>query len=212
MFEDDRGRLLQIGEWLGDVEKGLADSNPLEDEILPWRLSRVEQSRAGLSASYLAQNPELSRLGLPDLDRALAALYEPRGPYRDLAYHAIEVFAPLLANLPAPPVRRPAVPNPASRRDQVLVKLKELEPLCREKGITALYLFGSMARREDGPNSDVDLAFDDTDGTTSFDLFNMSHVRNEVERHLGLSVDLVDLNGLRADMKERVEADLVRIF
>lgn len=212
MFEDDRGRLLQIGEWLGDIERGLSDPNPLADEVLPWRLSRIEQSRAGLSASYLARNPELSGLELPDLDRALAALYEPRGPYRDLAHHAIEVFAPLLANLPAPPVSRPAAPSPASRRDQVLVKLKELEPLCREKGITGLYLFGSMARREDGPKSDVDLAFVDTDGTPSFDLFSMSHVRDEAERHLGLSVDLVDLNSLKADMKERVEADLVRIF
>lgn len=74
MFEDDRGRLLQIGEWLGDIAKGLSDPNPVADEVLPWRLSRIEQSRTGLSASYLAKNPELSRLGLPDLDRALAAL------------------------------------------------------------------------------------------------------------------------------------------
>lgn len=65
------------------------------------------------------------------------------------------------------------MPNPASRRDQASVKRKQLEPLCREKGITALYLFGLMARREEGPKSDVDLAFADTDGTPSFDLFSM---------------------------------------
>jgi predicted nucleotidyltransferase len=43
------------------------------------------------------------------------------------------------------------------RRDEVIAKLKEAEPALKAFGVAALYLFGSHARDEAGPNSDVDV-------------------------------------------------------
>jgi predicted nucleotidyltransferase len=43
------------------------------------------------------------------------------------------------------------------RRDDVIAKLKETEPVLRGFGVAALYLFGSHARDEAGPDSDVDV-------------------------------------------------------
>jgi hypothetical protein len=46
------------------------------------------------------------------------------------------------------------------RRDDVIAQLKQTEPALRALGVTGLYLFGSHARDEAGPDSDVDVFVD----------------------------------------------------
>ncbi len=46
------------------------------------------------------------------------------------------------------------------KRDDVIARLKETEPALRAFGVEALYLFGSHARDEAGPESDVDVFID----------------------------------------------------
>lgn len=43
------------------------------------------------------------------------------------------------------------------RRDEAITKLKETEPALRAFDVAALYLFGSYARDEARPDSDVDV-------------------------------------------------------
>jgi predicted nucleotidyltransferase len=45
-------------------------------------------------------------------------------------------------------------------RDFVIARLKSLEPALRGSGIVALYLYGSYARDEARPDSDIDLLAD----------------------------------------------------
>ncbi|MFY8162886.1 MAG: nucleotidyltransferase family protein, partial [Brevundimonas sp.] len=45
-------------------------------------------------------------------------------------------------------------------RDELLTKLRELKPWLAEQGIVNVRLFGSYARDEAGPDSDVDLLVD----------------------------------------------------
>jgi predicted nucleotidyltransferase len=45
-------------------------------------------------------------------------------------------------------------------RDEVIAKLKAVEPALRAHGAAALYLFGSYARNEAQPGSDVDVLID----------------------------------------------------
>ena len=45
-------------------------------------------------------------------------------------------------------------------RDELLTKLRELKPWLAEQGVVNLRLFGSFARDEAGPDSDVDLLVD----------------------------------------------------
>jgi uncharacterized protein len=45
-------------------------------------------------------------------------------------------------------------------RDAVIARLKSLEPALRDSGIVALYLYGSHARDEARPDSDIDLLAD----------------------------------------------------
>ena len=48
-------------------------------------------------------------------------------------------------------------------RDEVIRQLKLIEPDARRMGVGALYLFGSHARDEAGPDSDVDVFVDPSD-------------------------------------------------
>ena len=58
------------------------------------------------------------------------------------------------------------------RRDQVIAKLKGAEPAIRALGASALYLYGSHARDEARPDSDVDVFIDKDPGRPfGFDAF-----------------------------------------
>jgi uncharacterized protein len=52
-------------------------------------------------------------------------------------------------------------------RSEVIERLKEAEPAIRARGGEALYLFGSHARDEAGPDSDIDV-FIDKDRSRNF--------------------------------------------
>jgi uncharacterized protein len=63
-------------------------------------------------------------------------------------------------------------------------------------------VFGSVARGEDGPDSDIDILVDALPGTTLFDLGGLQF---ELERMFdGVKVDLVTTGGLRSSMRDRV--------
>jgi hypothetical protein len=56
-------------------------------------------------------------------------------------------------------------------RDEIIAKLKAVEPQLREHGVAAPYLFGSYARDEARQDSDVDVFVDP--GTQDF--YSLSH-------------------------------------
>jgi predicted nucleotidyltransferase len=55
------------------------------------------------------------------------------------------------------------------RRSEVIERLKQAEPSIRALGASALYLFGSHARDEARPDSDIDI-FIDKDAARDFGL------------------------------------------
>lgn len=63
-------------------------------------------------------------------------------------------------------------------------------------------VFGSVARGEDGPGSDIDILVDALPGST---LFSLGGLQYELEQMFGgVKVDLVTTGGLRASMRDRV--------
>ena len=59
---------------------------------------------------------------------------------------------------------------------------------------TGVYVFGSVARGEAGPESDIDLLVDFAPESSLFDLM---HLTDELEQLLGRSVDIVAAGGLK---------------
>lgn len=82
------------------------------------------------------------------------------------------------------------------------------EDIARRFGVRSLSLFGSVARDEAGPNSDVDLVVE-FEGPTTFD----AHMGLLVflEDLLGCRVDVVTAKGLKPRLHPLIEQDLVRV-
>jgi predicted nucleotidyltransferase len=98
-----------------------------------------------------------------------------------------------------------------STLDAVRLQLAATEPeLCR-RGVRHLAVFGSVARREDRPDSDVDLAAEIEDGR-SFSLIRMEEARLLLENALGRRVDLGEVDSLRPQIRAAFERDSVAIF
>ncbi len=62
-------------------------------------------------------------------------------------------------------------------------------------------VFGSVARGEDGPESDLDILIDALPGMTLFDLGGLQF---EMEQLLACEVDIVTSGGLPSHVKDRI--------
>ena len=97
------------------------------------------------------------------------------------------------------------------KKAEAITRLKPFERRLRARGINALYLFGSTARDEASPASDLDLLYD-YDSTRQFSLFDQAGAMLELSDALGTKVDLVSRIGLRPRLRARVEGEMVRVF
>lgn len=85
-----------------------------------------------------------------------------------------------------------------------------LAELCEKYGIAELSVFGSVARGDDRPDSDVDLLYvRGPDSILGMEFFGM---REELEELLGRKVDLVPKDNLHWVIKDRVLADARPVY
>jgi uncharacterized protein len=75
-------------------------------------------------------------------------------------------------------------------------------------GIQNVRVFGSVARNEDGPDSDLDLLVDFDPDRSLFDLIRF---KQEVENLLHVRVDVVTENSIHWSMKEAVLDGAIQI-
>ena len=82
-----------------------------------------------------------------------------------------------------------------------LQRLRELKPEFPAMNIKRLRVFGSVARGEAGPDSDIDLL---VDFVKTPDLFTFSGLRLDLEDMLHIPVDLVTTKALHPALKDRI--------
>ena len=94
-------------------------------------------------------------------------------------------------------------------KERVLGLLNTHRDRLDEFAVKALFLFGSVARGEATPESDVDLLveFDRPVG-----LFTLLGLQSYLEELLGCSVDLGTPNSLRPHLRETVLREAIRAF
>ena len=95
-------------------------------------------------------------------------------------------------------------------RSSAIAKLKEHEAELKQLGVEHLYLFGSTARGEAGPDSDVDLFFDYEKGKLG--LFQLMDVKERAASILGRKVDIMTRDSLHKVLRDRIEAAAVLVF
>jgi predicted nucleotidyltransferase len=94
-------------------------------------------------------------------------------------------------------------------KSKLLKELKTFKKLHEiEYGITSLGLFGSFARGEASELSDVDIVVT----TKTPDLFNLVHIKEDLEERLKRSVDIVRFrNKMNPFLKNRIEKEAVYV-
>ncbi len=105
---------------------------------------------------------------------------------------------------PARPRRLSRLSGPVGR--QVRRRRRELVAAAAAHGVRNLRVFGSVARGEDRPDSDLDLLADVPPG---MGLLGLGRVEAELEGIIGAQVDLVPAGTMKPGVSERVERDLV---
>ncbi|MBE9042230.1 nucleotidyltransferase family protein [Oscillatoriales cyanobacterium LEGE 11467] len=93
--------------------------------------------------------------------------------------------------------------------DEVLAIIAAHQEQLQAMGVKSLDLFGSVARDEAGPDSDVDflVEFDRPVG-----LFEFIEVRLYLQDILGCSVDMGTLKALREHLRDPVLKDVIHAF
>jgi hypothetical protein len=74
--------------------------------------------------------------------------------------------------------------------------------------VSNLRVFGSVARGEEGPDSDLDLL---VDLPPHLSLLGLGRLQAELEAIVGAKVDLIPASDLKPDVRERAERDLVAL-
>lgn len=94
-------------------------------------------------------------------------------------------------------------------RDYILATLSRHRDEIKALGVSSLALFGSAARNEAGPESDVDLLveFDRPMG-----LFGFIGVKEYLESLLGSTVDLVSRGAVIEELKEDIYGEAVDVL
>jgi predicted nucleotidyltransferase len=80
------------------------------------------------------------------------------------------------------------------RRQLVEAKRAEIREVVQRHGGRTVAVFGSVARGDESPTSDVDLLVEFEPGSS---LFDPLHISEELEALLGVPVDVVSAGGLK---------------
>jgi len=95
------------------------------------------------------------------------------------------------------------------KRDDVLIKLKEQrQELTERYGIASLFLFGSVARDEARPDSDIDLL---VEFKQPIGLFQFIELQQQLEALLGCKVDLGTKRSLKVQFNDQVFQEAIRV-
>ncbi len=166
------------------------------DTTTAGALLRDARMRAGLSQAELARRAGVTQ--------SVISVYESGGRQPSL---------PTLASLVAATGSAIDVQLAAGRpgaaltlTESVRAHAAEIKNAASSHGVRVLGVFGSVARGDDGPGSDVDLLVDVPAGVG---LFALGRLEEQLRDLLGAEVDLVPEAGLKPRVRAEISADLL---
>lgn len=93
--------------------------------------------------------------------------------------------------------------------DRALAVLRNRSQELRARGFLHVAVFGSVARREDGPQSDIDLVVEVGPGVDSMDAMR---VESLLAADLGREVQIISRRGLDEVRHSEIFRDMIRAF
>jgi predicted nucleotidyltransferase len=92
-------------------------------------------------------------------------------------------------------------------RKQLVKSLKTV--ITQFPGIAKVWIFGSFARKEDGPKSDIDVAIE---ADKTFGYFELADLQHQAEKLLHRKVDIGFLDTFKPSVRKRIGDDLQLIY
>ena len=163
------------------------------------RLLREARKRAGLSQVELALRAGITQ--------SVVSAYESgrRQPSLPTLMDLVRATGmDLVLEVAVPDHRLDRLTGPLGRR--VVERRDRLKVAAAEHGLSHLRVFGSVARGQDGPDSDVDLLADLPEDMSLIGLGTAERALSEV---LEAPVDLIPERSLKPSVRERVLRDVV---
>lgn len=96
-------------------------------------------------------------------------------------------------------------------RNEVIERLQRNADAIKGMGATSLYLFGSAARDDAQPDSDLDL-FIDYDPARRFSLIDLVGIKQFLEGKMSTEIDITTRDSLQPMLKAEIEQSAVRVF
>jgi predicted nucleotidyltransferase/DNA-binding XRE family transcriptional regulator len=162
------------------------------DHILTPDSCRIARTRAGLTQAELARRAGISRPTLVNFENGKAS------PHRS----SVVALKSALSGS--------SQPQPSCLAD-TLRALQRMKPDLKARGVEHLAVFGSVARMEDSPDSDIDIVVD-IDPARHFDIFDLAGIAGDISRSLGRQVDVLERKSLKPSFLHEVERDQIHVF
>lgn len=96
-------------------------------------------------------------------------------------------------------------------RDEIIAKLRANADAIKAEGVTRLALFGSRARGDARPDSDIDVLIE-VAPDSRFSLLNLIGVEHIIRDVTGLPAHAAMRRSLDPNMAERIADDIVEVF
>ena len=97
------------------------------------------------------------------------------------------------------------------KRDQIIEMLREREANLRTQGVAHAALFGSVARGDDRPDSDIDILVD-LDPAIVVTVFDYAGVKEFIAGMFDRPVDVVSRESLKPRVRPKATADAIYAF
>jgi uncharacterized protein len=96
-------------------------------------------------------------------------------------------------------------------RQEIISRLRENERALRERGVAHAALFGSRARGEDRPGSDIDIMVE-IEPEANIDLFEYVGIKHYLEDLFSARVDIANRTCLKPAVRPLAERDAIHAF
>lgn len=92
--------------------------------------------------------------------------------------------------------------------EKVTLHENKIKQILKSHRVSKAFIFGSVARRQDNPQSDVDLLIEIP---PKMGFFEFSDLKRELEKLLEVKVDLIPADSLKPSIAKEVEGDLIAL-
>lgn len=96
-------------------------------------------------------------------------------------------------------------------REEIVARLRAMEPELRARGITRMQMFGSRARGDARPDSDLDLLID-IDPRTDFSQLDLPGMHIDLSEEFGVETHVTEASEMKRRFAREIASDLYPVF